>query len=642
MSIESSDTDLDMKVERLKKKYLDKKKMVTPMVYLRAAVGTDDPPLTTLRGTEDDVKVQRPVKSRRRGCTYREMKCYNKALKELYQAISNHPQRLDSGQTGVGSENELSEEYTDSLDGTNIQITETDVTLPSNLIRTSSSEVTGATAWSRKQESERRTLGLPSQISRSPPGIRQVYEEMLLIYEKLQAERLHQQDWEVELLEREQQLQHRENLLLQHQSTINRLRGAEGSTHSRIQAMQEQHRQEISELNCALKEKTKENRRLKSSFDTMKELNDSMKKQFNEVSEQNARLEQQARKAQARLENLQRKYEYAMAQRGRENIAPKPHDPKLSKPEKPLVTNKATKRSTSVGNLKLLALLLDWVLDSQLVQTGPEHVVADPIQYSDAATTSLPEKCSKVLPMLAEQLQQASALEPSLVLPLLRLSYWTLRQLDLHPQHTPLTSTMRRLGEEVFRGSGDPGAPGRGNRSCPLYKSPCLHTRFLSALIILNTISQADILAQALDVLHGAVRTEDGQVLFLRYQALSAILALLRGGSPGLLTPAVDVLLQMSTESRFLEMFLDACSTDDFFRCVSLLLRNPRIDLTLVEKLTVLLQKLSGIRKNKRLFEVFSLHLLLQEMYRTADPTHTFLCINLSSILFNLSMLTRS
>ncbi|KTF89712.1 hypothetical protein cypCar_00020120 [Cyprinus carpio] len=220
-------------------------------------------------------------------------------------------------------------------------------------------------------------------------------------------------------------------------------------------------------------------------------------------------------------------------------------------------------------------------------------------------------------------------------------------------QHAVLTSTLRRLGEEVSRGS----------RVAPLFKSSCLHTRFLCSLIIIKTISQVDVLAQAVEVLSGAVRTDEGQALFLEYQALPAVLALLRSGSPGLLAPSVDVLLQMSAESPgTLSSFLDQCSSEDFFRCASLFLRNPRLEPPLLEKMLMLLQKLSGIRhllcqkltisrtlilwfvcrKNKRLFEASSLHLLLQEMHRTSDRSQAFISMNLSSILLNLGMLTRS
>lgn len=60
---------------------------------------------------------------------------------------------------------------------------------------------------------------------------------------------------------------------------------------------------------------------------------------------------------------------------------------------------------------------------------------------------------------------------------------------------------------------------------------------------------------QALDVLHSIVGQDEGRGLFLKYRALVAILALLRTGSPRLLTPSLDILLQMSAESR--ELFMD-------------------------------------------------------------------------------------
>lgn len=69
-------------------------------------------------------------------------------------------------------------------------------------------------------------------------------------------------------------------------------------------------------------------------------------------------------------------------------------------------------------------------------------------------------------------------------------------------------------------------------------------------IFLLRFWSTADILAQALDVLNGIVGEDEGRGLFLKYKALTAILAVLRTGSPGLLAPSLDVLLHMSTESR--------------------------------------------------------------------------------------------
>lgn len=43
-------------------------------------------------------------------------------------------------------------------------------------------------------------------------------------------------------------------------------------------------------------------------------------------------------------------------------------------------------------------------------------------------------------------------------------------------------------------------------------------------------------------------------------------------------------------------------------------------------------------RNNKKLFELFSIHIFVQEWHRTMDPEQTFLTQNLQSILFNLGI----
>ncbi|XP_043086432.1 coiled-coil domain-containing protein 138-like isoform X3 [Puntigrus tetrazona] len=492
------------------------------------------------------------------------------------------PRRADSAE----DEEEPSEED-DAPEETNVFFTETDVTLPSDLRSSSSS-------------------ALNRGRSRC---VLHVFQEMMHIYEKLQAERVSQQAWASQLCERECDLQQRETVF---QSSVQTLRVQQEELRH-LQKLKQQFQQEKSELEAALKHKTKENKRMKANFDSLKELNDSLKKQLNEVSEQNRKLESQSRKVQARLENLQRRYESFSTHRSRETAAPKACDPKPSRPEKP-PSNKAAGKAAG----PLLKLLLDWLVEGQLMEgrLGPRP--------------SPHERCARVLPMLVEQLHGAT----ETALSLLRCIYCCLLHLERGSQHTVLTSTLRRLGEEVSRGS--PGVS-------PLLRSSCLHTRVLSSLLVLKTLAQVDVLAQAVEVLSGAVRSDEGQALFLEYQALPVVLALLRAGSPGLLAPSLDVLLQMSSGSPgSLPVFLDQCSSEDFFRCSSLVLRHPRLEPAPLEKMLVLLQKLSGVRKNKRLFKASSLGLLLQEMHRTSDHTHThtFISINLSSILLNLGMLS--
>lgn len=62
------------------------------------------------------------------------------------------------------------------------------------------------------------------------------------------------------------------------------------------------------------------------------------------------------------------------------------------------------------------------------------------------------------------------------------------------------------------------------------------------------------------------------------------------------MNPAMDIFLQMSTDSPFLPPFLESCSNETWFRTVAMVLRAPRQDIKLLERLSIVLQKLSKIR----------------------------------------------
>lgn len=64
----------------------------------------------------------------------------------------------------------------------------------------------------------------------------------------------------------------------------------------------------------------------------------------------------------------------------------------------------------------------------------------------------------------------------------------------------------------------------------------------------------------------------------------------------GLVNIAIDILLQMSMESSLLPQFLHTCSNEVWFRAVTVLFRSPSTDEKQVEKLSIILQKLSKIR----------------------------------------------
>ncbi|XP_076603338.1 coiled-coil domain-containing protein 138 [Chaetodon auriga] len=617
--------DADDTVEKLKNKYLARREQWSPSEDITPA--------------NSDDAVQRLILTNRLKQPSKELKGYSKALHELFKAVTSHPDQFASDHSLHGSNEDLSGDSTAApLQDSQVLFTETDVTLPSCLDGSPGSPET------ETDERLERACRLPDSCRSSSLLLANVYQEMITIYKQLKAERQSQHQWEKELQERERRLK-------QQEEASGRLAGLEEMIHTRMSAVEEKHQQEVSQLQDLLLDKSKENRRLKSSFDTIKELNDNMKKQLNEVSEQNKKLESQSKRVQARLENLQRKYEHSMASRGCQKVSVKSTECiKPSKKEKTAPPGKpGDKASSSPAPLKLLALLLDWILDGQPFSSASENKWKDGGQCLPPQIV-LHERCLKVLPLLADQLHHTPLSEPDLLLNLLRLIHWALRLMDSSTQHVALSATLRRIGEEVSKPAAqltvpqpeDPdlprscsGAAGGACRSWPLYRSPCPHTRLLSTLIILRTVTQADVLAQALDCLRTELMSEDSRGLFIRYSGVCVLLAMIRAGRGGLHTP-VDILMQLTEQSRYLNPFLDACGHEEFFRTASQLLKNPRLELPSLEKLSILLQKLSSIRRNRRLFELSSLHLQIRELNHKTSHTHTFLCLNLRSILHNL------
>ncbi|XP_018557182.1 coiled-coil domain-containing protein 138 isoform X1 [Lates calcarifer] len=479
-----------------------------------------------------------------------------------------------------------------------VLFTETDVTLPSCL---------DGSPGSLETEPDRE-LQRAHQLPDCSSSLVEVYQEMMTIYKQLKAERQSQQRWEKELCERERRLK-------QQEESFGRLARLEEMLHTRILAIEEKHLHELTQLQDLLRQRSKENRRLKSSFDTIKELNDNMKKQLNEISEQNKKLESHSKRVQARLENLQRKYEHSAASRGCQKGSAKTTD--NIKPSKNMLTaasgKPSNKGSSSTTPLMLLALLLDWVLDGQTFSSAVGNAVKG-VGRCLPVEVVLNERCLKVLPLLADQLHHTSLSEPDLLLSLLRLIHWALRYMDNSTQHVALSATLRRIGEEASKPaaqstvlqSADPDLPKSCSetagpiRNLPLYQSPCPDTRILSILIILRTVTQADVLAQVLESLHTELMSEESRGLFIHYGGVCVLLTVLRASRGGLRTP-IDILMQLTEQSCYLNPFLEVCSCEDFFQTVSQLLKHPRLELPSLEKLSILLQKLSSISwKNKR------------------------------------------
>ncbi|XP_009575778.1 PREDICTED: coiled-coil domain-containing protein 138, partial [Fulmarus glacialis] len=389
---------------------------------------------------------------------------------------------------------------TDAIQNTAIYV-ETGSTLPSHL-----------TANRRENSDQNITNGLVRKIVSGtdaqacnsqgliPPHISQIYDELFVIHQKLQRESSAQQEYALQLQKREHFLTELEVLLFRHEAALAKIRGVEEEVHIKFGIIKEQHEAEVKQLTEALREITKENRRLKSSFDTLKEMNDSLRKQLSDVTELNKKLEGQARKVQARLENLQRKHEFLMVQKSKD-ICQVVQQSKPVKQEKVMVTSKIAKLPLNSQVYELLTFLMDWISDQHLSKIKIQEEREDSHKLLATQTskkTCTQERCMKLLPMATEQLQWMPFVKPKLHMPVIKCIYWSIRQLDSGIQHATMTSTMRRLGEDIFKGIVSKGNPYNSSeeptesksKSAAFFKSSCMPLRFLSTLIVLRTVTQ--------------------------------------------------------------------------------------------------------------------------------------------------------
>ncbi|NWT08187.1 CC138 protein, partial [Vireo altiloquus] len=231
-----------------------------------------------------------------------------------------------------------------------------------------------------------------------PFHISHIYDELFAIHQKLQRESSAQQEYALQLQKRERCLTEQEALLFKHEAALAKIRGIEEEVHTKFGVIKEQHEAEVKQLTEALREITKENRRLKSSFDSLKEVNDSLRKQLSGVTELNKKLEGQARKVQARLENLQRKHEFSMVRKSNDLYQVMKQN-KPVKQEKVTATSKMTMLPLNSQVYELLTCLMDWISDLHLSRIKTQEEREDrhkPMVTQSSKKPCTQEKCMKV------------------------------------------------------------------------------------------------------------------------------------------------------------------------------------------------------------------------------------------------------
>eukprot|EP00106_Octopus_bimaculoides_P002985 XP_014770427.1 PREDICTED: coiled-coil domain-containing protein 138-like isoform X2 [Octopus bimaculoides] len=499
--------------------------------------------------------------------------------------------------------------------------------------------------------------------SRSKSNVIGIMQELQKISAKLKEENH-------VLTEKKKDLLRREQLLSVSQKNFQTI--IELEIKRKMEGIEKSFKQELEKSLIQLKEKIKENKRLRENFETLKSTNEVLRSEVETLTHERTKCDKQINSLQARLTNLQRLYEQNQKQIvpslaidvKQETTSSKTAKSSTEKPHKKSL--KASKVLQCIGDL--LPSLLMWLVDMQLAAPLRNSVAHLPHQLNIPESSiirkprSISERCLKVIPALVEFLREYPSFSGSVSLPCLQFVYWAIKNLEDSPNQSKsgLSSTLRRLGEELYHSRASttariaeedilieqkdafPPLPNTGKEGL-FFKSSDCHVRLLCALIVLKTVSQVDFLANVLDDLKNELKSDRGKELFLFYQGIPVVLQYLKPIHKTLVNNAIDVFLPLTMESPHLNQFLTSCSNETWFRTVAVVLRAANMDDKIFEKLSIILQKLSKIRHNKKLFDVYSITALIQELSRSTSTSssnqqdYSFLELNLRSILFNLN-----
>lgn len=520
------------------------------------------------------------------------------------------------------------------------------------------------------------------------PNVIEITQELQHISSKLKDEN----EW---LNAKRKDLKKREQILSVAQKNFQTIIDLE--VKRRLGSVEKGYREELEKTYLQLKEKTKNYKRLKENFDTLKIANDSLRLEVETHTKEQAKSEKQISSLQARLTNLQRLQEQSQRQPlAVTNLPPKSvsnssskHGAKNFKEAGEKQVKKAEKTSKALQNMcDLLPVLLNWVVETQLrsplaeiTSAGkaaqrlwqPDNANSEGMETSDLVQ----ERCMKIIPALVDLLRHFPFHAGQISLSCLQFIHWAIKYLEENHSQSKngLVTTLRRLGEELYhpRGAVVPilskdtdeddddsskqrlskatvtislpthssSSPEDKSKDSLYLKNPNPHIRLLSCFIILRTMTQVDLLANVLDELQNELQNDSAKQLFLYYKATPIILQYMKPVHKALVNNSIDVFLPLSMESPYLQPFLITCSNEAWFRTVALVLRTTSLDSKVFEKLSIILQKLSKMKSNKKLFEVYSITNLIQDLSRSMNTSgnhdHSFLDLNLRSILVNLS-----
>eukprot|EP00042_Codosiga_hollandica_P052325 m.661942 g.661942 ORF g.661942 m.661942 type:complete len:768 (-) comp58469_c0_seq1:27-2330(-) len=259
---------------------------------------------------------------------------------------------------------------------------------------------------------------------------------------------------------------------------------------------------------------------------------------------------------------------------------------------------------------------------------------------AEKSLTPLPDDVAaasaRILAPLCDCLDIVASLAPSIQLSFLKFTHYCITATYDAGKQSSVATSLRRVCSLLARGR----SPSSSGQSSALIQSDCSEIRVVCALILIRASSEVELVVQAFDCLRAELSAGNAIDEFLASEGHQELLIVMQGGNKLLQSHALDILLTSTMDPAIERAVLPLLCADAWVRSLTFLWASYQTsaahDVSLLEKLSVLLQKISRARSARSLFEKHGLLYQLKQALTTFAPSHAFLALNLRSVISNV------
>ncbi|CAF0721773.1 unnamed protein product [Adineta steineri] len=494
-----------------------------------------------------------------------------------------------------------------------------------------------------------------ASIRYSPANIQTVYNELLLIRQRLSQEN--------------ERLKIKSDLLNQWEQRMR-----ETIEHG-WQAHKDKFDSELNVYKEKLNNVTKDFKRTNDSLQLLREQNSELKRNYNDLRETNDKLAEKTKQTEKRAENLIRLNQISeqkikelekTIEINKKCLLNNPNDEcrksmeNIHSSRTTSITDQSNEHHSSTTSLTTISkspsiaspdsmiFLFNWLSD--ITQTTVSEW-----PNTSSITPDTIERYSKLLTILADQSSFClNKNHSNLIISYLKLVYFSLIMIEC-----PTTSgqtrhlyscSYRRLCEQILKCDKNQERPHLFDDNEPLI-------RLYACLIVLLTCNKIIDLITSYNQLRLDLNSKPFIDLFVTNYGIIALYRWLKPPShhKRLIFDTIDLLLLLCTDSKSLRPFLKQLSNETWFHLFYQLAQQcndglgsstnlsnihlpltPTFDLKTMEKLGILFEKLSELTENRRLFSKYNFLYIFKEWKQKFVNDSPFLVLNMKSTLLNL------